>query len=159
MICPRCGEESPSGGDMRFCMHCGEPLAAEEDPTQEPLPGEEAAGPAVEPQTGTTGQDRLQSLETNVRMVLAQQTRLGQRLSAIERLVDLPPGGQPARPRPPPAPASSSEAPPPSSQPGAPGLLTPALEGGGAQSEEAKGGTGRANDPEGEVAMQGEVGL
>ncbi|MCH8107991.1 MAG: DUF2339 domain-containing protein [Chloroflexi bacterium] len=131
MICPRCGEESPSGGDMRFCMHCGEPLAAEEDPTQEPLPGEEAAGPAVEPQTGTTGQDRLQSLETNVRMVLAQQTRLGQRLSAIERLVGLPPGGQPARPRPPPAPASSSEA-PPSSQPGAPGVLTPALEGGGA---------------------------
>ena len=98
MICPSCGQDSPTGDDMRFCMNCGAPLATEDEPPQEPLPDEEAAGPAPEAQTSTTGQDRLQSLETNLRMVLAQQSRLGQRLSAIEGRLGLPAGGQPARP-------------------------------------------------------------
>ena len=91
----------------------------------------------MEGQTSTTGQDRLQSLETNVRMVLAQQSRLGERLSSIERRLGLPAGGQAARPRPQPAPPSHATTPPPSPQSGAPRILTPALETAGAPAQPA----------------------
>jgi hypothetical protein len=43
--CPHCGEiiEEPSTGDIRFCLHCGEPSGAEGDKTQVAAPGLPAA--------------------------------------------------------------------------------------------------------------------
>ena len=124
MICPSCGQETVSSPGQRFCTNCGTPLVSETDQPQqplpgEPLPGEEAAEAAAPRETGASSQDRMLFLETTVSALWAQQARLGERLSAIERRLGLPAGGQPARSRPQPAPPSSAAPSAPSSHPAA----------------------------------------
>ena len=107
-------------------MHCGALFAAVEEPPQE------AYGPAAQAETPPPNRDRLLFLETTVTALWAQQARLGERLSSIERRLGLPAGGQPARPQQQPPTTTS---PPPSPQP--PRVLTPALETGWAPAQPA----------------------
>ena len=49
MICPNCGKELPEDKKFKFCIYCGQPLAAE--PAVNEMPAPAAETPVVEPET------------------------------------------------------------------------------------------------------------